>query len=72
LVFSSRDVRVSFQDNGHGFDPEKTNGGFGIQGIRERVQQMGGQFSIETKEGKGTLSSIVIPLNTSSQQVGKP
>src|SRR5271155_1540981 len=72
LVFSSRDIRVSLQDNGRGFDPEKTNGGFGIQGIKERVQQMGGQFSIETKEGKGTLSSIVIPLNTSFQQVGKP
>jgi len=72
LVSSSRDVRVSFQDNGRGFDPENTNGGFGIQGIRERVQQMGGQFSIETKEGKGTLSSIVIPLNISSQRVDKP
>ena len=72
LVFSSRDVRVGFQDNGRGFDPGKTNGGFGIQGITERVQQMGGQFSIETTEGKGTLSSIVIPLNTSSQQVDKP
>jgi len=72
LVFSSRDVRVSLRDNGRGFDPEKANGGFGIQGIRERVQQMGGQFSIETTEGKGTLSSIVIPLNTSSQQVDKP
>src|SRR5271163_16988 len=72
LLFSPRDLRVSFQDNGRGFDPEKTTGGFGIQGIRERVQKMGGQFSIETKEGKGMLSSIAIPLNTSSQQVDKP
>jgi signal transduction histidine kinase len=72
LVFGSQDIHVTFRDNGRGFDLEKTNGGFGIQGIRERVQQMGGQFSIETKEGKGTLSSIVIPLNTSFQQVDKP
>ena len=72
LVFGSQDIRVSFRDNGRGFDPEKTNGGFGIRGIRERVQEMGGKFSIETKEGKGTLSSIVIPLNIGAQPVGKP
>jgi len=71
LVFGSQDIRVSFRDNGRGFDPEKTNGGFGIQGIKERVQEMGGKFSIETTEGKGTLSSIVIPSNTGSQ-VKKP
>src|SRR5580658_6836792 len=71
LVFGSQDIRVSFRDNGRGFDPEKTNGGFGIRGIKERVQEMGGKFSIETTEGKGTLSSIVIPSNTGSQ-VKKP
>jgi signal transduction histidine kinase len=67
LVFGSQDIRVSFRDNGRGFDPDKTNGGFGIRGIRERVQEMGGKFSIKTTEGKGTLSSIVLPSNMDSQ-----
>ena len=64
LVFGSQDVRISFRDNGRGFDLEHANGGFGIQGIRERVEEMGGEFSIQTTAGKGTLSLIVIPSNT--------
>jgi signal transduction histidine kinase len=67
LVFGSQDVRVSFQDNGRGFDLEKATEGFGIKGISERVQEMGGKVSIQTTEGKGTLSSIVIPSSTISQ-----
>jgi signal transduction histidine kinase len=70
LVFGSQDVRISFRDNGRGFDLEHANGGFGIQGIRERVEEMGGDFSIQTTEGKGTLSLIVIPSNTIFQAEG--
>jgi signal transduction histidine kinase len=67
LVFGSQDVRVSFQDNGRGFDLEKANGGFGIQGIRERVQEMGGKFSIQTAKGKGTTIALVVPSRTVSR-----
>ena len=67
LVFGGIDVRISFQDNGCGFEFKQAIGGFGIQGIRERVQVMGGEFSIQSTARKGTLISIVIPSNTISQ-----
>jgi signal transduction histidine kinase len=67
LVFGPDDVRVSFRDNGRGFDLEKANGGLGIQGVSERVQEMEGEFSIQTGEGKGTMISLVIPSNTISE-----
>jgi signal transduction histidine kinase len=66
LVFGSKDVRVSFQDNGRGFDFEKTNKGFGLQGMMERVQEMEGKLTVQSKEGDGTTISIVIPSQTIS------
>ena len=40
------DVRVA--DNGHGFDPAATTGGFGLRGMRERVQLAGGWMTIDS------------------------
>lgn len=35
------------------FKPD-TQGGFGIYGIRERLQHVGGQLAVKSKPGKGT------------------
>jgi signal transduction histidine kinase len=67
IVFGSCDIRVNFQDDGCGFDLKRANGGHGLRGIRERIREMGGEFLIQTAEGKGTLSSIVIPSTITSQ-----
>ena len=67
LIFDSREVRLNLRDNGHGFDPAKNHEGFGLQGMRERAEEMGGQFSIETSEGNGTAISIVLPLTSSPE-----
>jgi len=62
VVFESHEVRVDFRDNGRGFDSKRKHEGFGIQGMRERVLGMGGQFLIQTAEGKGTTISVVLPF----------
>jgi len=62
LIFDSREIRLNLRDSGHGFDPAKSHEGFGLQGMRERAEEMGGQFSIESSEGNGTAISIVLPL----------
>jgi len=36
--------------------------GFGLHGMRERVQALGGDFTIETGPGRGTSLRIVLPL----------
>jgi signal transduction histidine kinase len=66
LAFATREVRMEVRDDGRGFDPAKVHGGFGIQGIRERVQGMGGKFTIQSAEGKGTVISVLLPLKTAS------
>lgn len=53
-------------DNGKGvtdLEMKKPNS-FGIRGIRERCQQLGGDFSIVGTQGKGTSVMIKIPIGT--------
>jgi two-component system sensor histidine kinase UhpB len=51
-------------DDGKGFDPSVAHrsGGFGLQGIQERVQQLGGTLKIESSPLRGTHLSARIPL----------
>src|SRR6266850_600920 len=67
LIFASREIHLNMQDNGHGFDPAKSHEGFGLQGIRERAGDMGGQFSIESSEGNGAAISIMLPLSSAPE-----
>jgi PAS domain S-box-containing protein len=62
LLFERRELRLDLRDDGGGFDPAGRHEGFGLQGIRERVQGMGGQLSIQSAKGEGTAISIVLPL----------
>ncbi|MGI2801349.1 ATP-binding protein, partial [Photobacterium damselae] len=39
-------IELSISDNGIGFKQEDTLKGFGLRGMRERVQALGGEFSI--------------------------
>ena len=67
LIFDRREVHLNLRDNGHGFDLAKSHEGFGLQGMRERAEDMGGQFSIESSEGNGVAISIVLPLTSSPE-----
>src|SRR5882762_10333459 len=67
VVFESHEIRLNLRDNGHGFDPAKNHEGFGLQSMRERAEDMGGQFSLESSEGNGTAISIVLPLASASE-----
>lgn len=57
-------VVVIVKDNGKGFDiREKKAESFGIIGMRERVELLEGQISIDSSIGKGTIVIIQIPLS---------
>jgi signal transduction histidine kinase len=38
-----------------------------LAGMRERVEQMGGELRITSARGKGTKLSVVLPLNGESR-----
>ncbi|AXF57947.1 histidine kinase [Salicibibacter kimchii] len=55
-------VHLIIQDDGRGFDPAgSTNPGFGIIGMKERVNELKGDVKIESAKGKGTKITITIP-----------
>ncbi|HSG45467.1 MAG TPA: sensor histidine kinase [Anaerolineales bacterium] len=61
LDFSQPDViRLTLRDNGSG--ATDTSGGFGLIGLRERVQLLGGEFKIETQPGQGFAIGVTLLL----------
>jgi signal transduction histidine kinase len=61
LSFTPEEIGLCLRDNGSGFDPTERHEGFGLQGIRERAEKMGGRFSILSTKGVGTSVSILLP-----------
>ena len=70
LAFDSSEILLEMRDNGCGFDPRRRHEGFGLLGMRERAEGMGGQISIQSGEGKGSVISIILPLTTASEPDG--
>jgi signal transduction histidine kinase len=56
-------LSVIVEDNGVGFIPDNvaTHNHLGLFGMRERVEMMGGKFSIESNMGKGTTIQVEVP-----------
>jgi len=67
LVFDSSEIRLELRDNGCGFDPQRKHEGFGLQGMRERAEGMGGRLTIQSAAGKGTAISIVLPVANAAE-----
>jgi signal transduction histidine kinase len=60
LDFQPDQARLEIRDNGVG--ASETNGGFGLLGIRERMQLLGGTLEIQTGAGKGFRLIATVPL----------
>jgi signal transduction histidine kinase len=51
------------EDDGRGFDPATArDGGFGLEGMRERVLLLDGRLEIETTPGAGTTLVVEVPI----------
>lgn len=50
------------EDDGVGFDPEKTPASVGLLGMQERVQSLGGSFLVHAAPGQGTRVEFGVPL----------
>ena len=61
----AQDLSVSIKDDGAGIDPtilaNGKHGHFGLQGMRERAERIGGKFTLTSSATHGTEISVVIP-----------
>src|SRR5213594_2915719 len=63
LISNSKELRLELRDDGDGFRVKDRHDGFGLAGMRERVEQMGGNLKITTARGKGTRVVVTLPYN---------
>lgn len=56
-------LRLSVEDDGRGFDPQEPPkpGSFGLMGMRERAELLGGRLEVESAPGKGTRVVAYLP-----------
>ena len=69
LIFEDSSVRLVVEDNGIGFDPaipprwDREQGGFGLVNMRERAHLLGGELTVESKPGRGTMVTASLPVS---------
>ena len=61
LTFNTKEVRLELRDDGDGFKIKERHDGFGLTGMRERADQMGGKLKITSARGKGTKVVVSLP-----------
>ncbi len=58
-----RDLFLQISDNGRGFDPgEEKRAAYGLKTMRERCEEIGGSFTLTSRDQQGTHISLRIPL----------
>lgn len=63
MMYSEREVRLTVEDDGSGFDPEaamEKEDHWGVAGMRERATQIGASFSLESALGRGTKIGVSV------------
>jgi two-component sensor histidine kinase len=70
LHFTRRRLKMVIADNGRGFPgdaPSIPDGHFGIIGMNERAQQIGGSLKVTSKEGEGTRVHVEAPTGSETR-----
>jgi signal transduction histidine kinase len=57
-------LTLELEDDGQGFDPGQSRSGFGLRGIEERVQLLGGKLKVSTVAAQGTQIQVTIPRSS--------
>jgi signal transduction histidine kinase len=55
-------VHLTVSDDGQGFDPAAATEGFGLLGMRERVDLLQGHLKVESAPGQGTTVRVDLPV----------
>ena len=72
ITYYSRQFRLRVRDDGRGIDPQIVEEGgrsdhWGLQGMRERAQKIGGQLKLWSRPETGTEVELIIPRASAYQ-----
>ena len=66
LHMEARNLHLRIKDNGRGFDRQDVfssrTGHFGVIGMRERAERLGGDLRLTSNPGEGTEVEVTVPL----------
>ena len=66
LHTEARRISLRIRDNGRGFEQQdvfsSTGGHFGLIGMRERAERLGGELHLASHPGEGTEVEVTVPL----------
>jgi signal transduction histidine kinase len=75
LTYGEMHLSIRIRDDGIGIDSrilsEGKPGHWGLFGMRERAQKIGGQLNIWSKPGAGTEIELTVPANVAYRQGNK-
>ena len=60
-IADDEEVTVRVRDEGPGFDPDVRHEGFGLIGLRERVELIGGRLRVDSGTATGTTVEASLP-----------
>lgn len=70
IIGSHDDITVMIEDNGKGFDTAilDQNKGLGMKSTLNRIESLKGSMFIDSKIGKGTIVTFIVPSHSKKQQ----
>ena len=69
VTYLEREVQLEVEDDGVGFDaPGADRPTWGLIGMQERVELMGGKFELSARTGEGTRIHVTVPLEAQSKE----
>lgn len=63
LIDHGDTVMLMVEDDGSGFDPDSEQIGLGLRNIRSRAELLEGTVDIDSYSGRGTVTTVEIPLS---------
>jgi signal transduction histidine kinase len=60
---NDRTVCATVRDDGAGFDPTGETEGFGLLGMRERAELLGGTLAVDSAPGRGSTVTVSFPVH---------
>jgi signal transduction histidine kinase len=66
-------LKIVVSDEGAGFEPSRVHGtadpsaGFGLFGVRERRESLGGELDLDSSPGRGTRVTLLLPVSMIEQ-----
>lgn len=61
VIQDTKNMYIKIEDDGIGFDQTKMSNGYGLAGMRERIQGLLGEMTIDAQHGLGTKIIVTLP-----------